>query len=350
LQVLKLWIGSGALHDVSYNVGVDMGTLGKISEDNEEHVTSRSPTESTKNRLSAFFSQKLISSGDSARGHRRADSENFLSPTNPPRADDDLGLRKIHSSIDFRHPENGEPQILGLCFDRFRLNHQLVVSLKVESVTHREFLPRGALKDLVTQKAVDQELSRVDYLPKRFKHRPWWPVTKVWIGSTEDHKRVQRAQNEWPQTASPQPGRLCFQQILAILLLMGRSKKIWDFVKEEVSDVDLPFVKVRNKGIFGLQRRDKPHSLVRCLKKQSDITEFAARQWCVLAPFFGEPDRDRISHHILAESQILPFVYWQNPHRQGGSGQVYKAEIHPDHHVFGKLEVRVSLLIRFASK
>jgi hypothetical protein len=145
-----------------------------------------------------------------------------------------------------------------------------------------------------------------------------------------------------PQAASPQSNRLCFQQIFAILLLMGRPKRIWDFVKEEVSDVDLPFVKVRNKGIFGLQRRDKPHSLVRCLKKQSDITEFATRQWCVLAPFFGESDGETISHHILAKGQILPFVHWQNLYRQGGSGQVYKATIHPDHHAFGRIEVRVS--------
>jgi hypothetical protein len=326
-----------------------MGTLGKIPEDNEEHVTSRSPTESKKNRLSAFFSQKLTSSGGSARGHRRADSENFLSPTNPPRVDDDLALRKIHSSVDFRHPENGEPQLLDPSFDRSRLNHRLVVSLIVESVTHREFLPRGALEGLVTQKAVDQELSRFDYLPKRLKHRPWWPVTKVEIGSTEDHKRVQRAQNEWPQAASPQPGRYCFQQILAILLLMGRTKLIWDFVKEEVSDIDLPFVKVRDdEGIFGLQRRDKPHSPVRCLKKQSDITEFAARQWCVLAPFFGNPDKEKGLHHVIQKGQILPFVHWENTGRQGGSGYVHQAKIHHDHHAFNKNEVRIPRLILVA--
>jgi hypothetical protein len=319
-----------------------VGGAERIVQVNQDRVISSIPEDSATTHFNARSISKPISGGPTKR-RRRAESESSLSKPNTTTMNEVLTLRKSHSAMDVQHRERGEEVTLTLSFDQGRLDHQLSVAMETEPLTRHEFLPRGALESLVTQKAVDQELSKVDYLPKRIKHCPWWPATNVRIGSVEEHENLRHMQTVSAHTVMAQSDRLCFQQVLAILLLMGRPKKIWYFVKERVSDADLPLVRMDRDKISELQRRDESQTTVRCLKRHRDVRDFATRQWCVLAPFFGDSDKETISHHVIQKGQILPFVHWEHVCRQGGSGQVHKAEIHPDHHAFDKNEVCVSL-------
>jgi hypothetical protein len=49
-------------------------------------------------------------------------------------------------------------------------------------------------------------------------------------------------------------------------------------------------------------------------------------------------------HYKVWEDQILPFVFWENTSRRGGSAEVHKVEIHPDHHNFDKHQVSIKRL------
>jgi hypothetical protein len=221
-------------------------------------------------------------------------------------------------------------------FDQSRLDHQLVVALRLEPSTNREFVPIGELNDLVTQESVHHELSKMEYFPTKIKHRTWRIATSVHIRSTSKHESAQAVEVGQVQSVPSQP--TSYQKVFAILMLMGRTKRIWSFVKEGVSDADLPLAKVRRDGIFELRRCGNAQAHLRCLRKQSDIIGFVTRQWCVLAPVFGQPDGEKLLHCDADKSQIMPFVYWENASRQGGSGEVHKARIHPDHHAFDNSE------------
>jgi hypothetical protein len=330
------------MYDASDDNCVDRTRTPEPLKTNEEPRILNTPESPPSNRLSLPLLPKLIPGGKP-----RADAANVLSASNVSTLEENGSLHRSQSAgdVDRGDRERTDLNLFKPSFDGSRLEHQLSVALETEPSTHREFLPRGALDQVVTQKAVDQELSKFGYLPKRLKHRPWWPATNVRIGSVEEHEKLRRSQAVLTQTTTPQSDRLCFQQVLAILLMMGRPKKIWYFVKERVSDADLPLQKVCQNGrTFELCRCDKNQSRIRCLKKQRDIKDFAARQWCVLAPFFGNPDEEKWLHHVIQKGQILPFVHWENTWRPGGSGHVHKAKVHHDHHAFNKNEVHIPRL------
>jgi hypothetical protein len=265
----------------------------------------------------------------------------------------ELALRKTRSGVHLSNQNKAKGNSTNLykdihegaishANDPSRLNHQLVLALRIEYYTNRPFVPMSTMNKLVTQKSVNRELSRMEYLPAKISHRTWRPKTHFRVHPSPDHSSVQPPQPRPGLDTQSQPDKACYQQIFTTLLLMGRSKKIWSFVKEEVCDADLPLCKVRKGGIFELQRRGDPQLSLRCLKKQNDIDGFVTCQLYVLALNFGKPDGEKVSHCKAWKGQILPFVFWENISRRGGSAEVHKAEIHPDHHDFDKDQVSMT--------
>jgi hypothetical protein len=244
-----------------------------------------------------------------------------------------MGQEKEKDYISSKTLQKMKERTLSPVVDHSRLDHQLRLALKRDSSTGGKFVPIGDLKRLVTQKSVEHELSRIVYLPTKLLQHNWRSPIDIRIELPPAYEGARHGQAtpviEGNHTQSDMP---CFRKIFAILLFMGRPRKIWSFVKERVSDADLPL----QDGIFELRRRGKTQPPLKCLKKPNDISQFLMYQWWVLAPFFCELESGIVSHYKVSENQVLPFICWGNTGRQGGSAEVHKASIHPDHHGFGK--------------
>lgn len=128
--------------------------------------------------------------------------------------------------------------------------------------------------------------------------------------------------------------------MFSILLFIGRVHKIWSFVKEGVSDVDLPLAKITQHGTLQLSRSGEFGAPLRCLREVRDFDEFVTRQWRVLIPVLGDPVGEKLLHCATWKDHVrLPFLSWEDEGRTGGFGQVHKVKIHPDHHTFVEDEV-----------
>lgn len=174
---------------------------------------------------------------------------------------------------------------------------------------HR-FIPNSHVREIVTAEAVRIELEKSNYSTFRRIHKD--PVT------TEDHS--------------------AYKKILTILYLIKKPSKIRTFVNCGVCDKDLPLV------IY--QSSNRPHRLPelrsRCndsarpiIFRRRDYTDdFFHSQWRVLAPVFSKDEEGRDPRIILEPEAILPFISHSKV-TQGGFSDVYKTEIHPDHHSLG---------------
>jgi hypothetical protein len=343
--------------------------------DDEEFKTSHPRLSVSVKRLSSLIPKVTIprfGTKESTHGHRQSRSESILSALYTRTRNVGLPLRRTHSethSLEGSHKEHqvGHNEDVrsqdreGLhggdfepAYDESRLVDQLVVALVKAPCTNHEFIPKGKLDKLVTQDSVTRELSRKEYLGSKIRHRTWRPAGDFYIGSSSDRTHATCVQWESIQSFTPSTAIESFQQVFAILMLIGRPKRIWSFVKEGVCDADLPLLKKRQDpagGIYELRRRVDLAPPLRCLKKPNEISWFVAYQWCVLAPSFGPSDKHRVPHGEALKGQILPFVHWENRSRQGGSAEIHKAEVHPDHHDFDKNEAsghpsrRISLIV-----
>ncbi|EUC34846.1 hypothetical protein COCCADRAFT_35545 [Bipolaris zeicola 26-R-13] len=179
--------------------------------------------------------------------------------------------------------------------------------------THRQlkFIPRSHVKKIVTAEAVQIELDRSNYPTFRRIHRD--PVT------TDDYS--------------------AYRKILAILYLIKKPSKIRMFVQYGVCDKDLPLVKCNssNNPYYSPELRSRNNHLAQPIifRRRDYADDFLEKQWTVLAPVFAKSEEDRNAHIVLESDEILPFISQSEVTRQGGFGDVYKTEIHPDHHSLG---------------
>ncbi|KAH6629799.1 hypothetical protein C7974DRAFT_193152 [Boeremia exigua] len=197
-----------------------------------------------------------------------------------------------------------------------------------EAVVHsgmggnRRFIPRSVLDRIIDQKSVEFELTRWQYLPRKY-WQAWRRPTAVTI--------------EPKLGVDGQPIGKTYQLIFAILLALHRPSKIWSFIENGVSDTDLPLVK-HSQGTrrFELRRKQEPRAPLKCFKRWTfdEIGSFAEQQWVFLAPCFERASGCEIPHVRLETEHVLPFSLW-SPIQDGGYGEVYKAEIPPGHHSFG---------------
>jgi hypothetical protein len=139
-----------------------------------------------------------------------------------------------------------------------------------------------------------------------------------------------------------------FHKIFAILVLVEMSSSISHFLEEDVSDLDLPLVPVRQHGMVVDLRRQEPSSEpsstpLRCFSRNfwslSKLRNFERDQWIMLAPFFSQGEHGEVKHYKLQDQHILPFLAEQqaegdDAEYHGGFAKVMMVRIHPDHHKF----------------
>lgn len=145
-----------------------------------------------------------------------------------------------------------------------------------------------------------------------------------------------------------------FRKILTILLLIELPCAIKAFMDLGIDDSALP---MQDPERFLSCEHLEPSSdadsksnwklLAESGLNHANLHEIYRKQWCVLAPHFGE--RGSIPHYKLTQNDILPFLQipLQSPSHSevlqssnqaviyGSFSQVRKVEIHPNHHDFG---------------
>ncbi|KAF2653767.1 kinase-like protein [Lophiostoma macrostomum CBS 122681] len=183
-----------------------------------------------------------------------------------------------------------------------------------------QFLPLGQVNEIVTQQAVQAELSRCKTHMRKFVQK-WKPLhAKVVCGDDDSYS---------------------FRKIFALLVLIERPFNIASFIKEDLHDGDLPLVTEHNplgaKPYTILRKRGPVDGQpLKCFKDwtEGNIASFARLQWTMLAPVFTEIEDKKDCHRFFSQDTVLPFVSWEKEAHRSGNGQVYKVKIHPSHHNF----------------
>jgi len=147
-----------------------------------------------------------------------------------------------------------------------------------------------------------------------------------------------------------------FKKIFVTLVLSEKTSTILEFLAERVTDDDLPLVKVRrlgkSPGIFDLGRRGSLRALLECFQGWTAlaIRRFEEWQWSTISPFFAQSRRRKnVKHFLLQDQVILPFTSdsrrdayaYERLEFEGGFSQVFKVDIHPEHHDFHDPQVRL---------
>ncbi|KAL4865573.1 hypothetical protein BDV12DRAFT_188059 [Aspergillus spectabilis] len=123
-------------------------------------------------------------------------------------------------------------------------------------------------------------------------------------------------------------------KLLAILVNVKKEQYMIQFLREEIHDDSLPFIRAPNpqgSGFTLLTKQGQPIQTVKDWDSQS-INTFEFKQYRVLSPVFL-----RGEHYDLDELHILPFIKKDTgpdykPVAAGGYGEVSQECIHPDHH------------------
>ncbi|KAK4212329.1 kinase-like domain-containing protein [Rhypophila decipiens] len=132
-------------------------------------------------------------------------------------------------------------------------------------------------------------------------------------------------------------GPRTYQRIFAVLVLLEKSLRIRRFIKEKVTDRDLPLtLRLSDEKMF--RRTDKRQSNpLACFKGWSLPAKkrFEQVQWGVKAPYFCQGSDDRPVLRFSFDSKvILPFTFREMV-GEGAHGVVFKVCIHEGHHGFG---------------
>ncbi|KAK0642183.1 kinase-like domain-containing protein [Cercophora newfieldiana] len=141
-----------------------------------------------------------------------------------------------------------------------------------------------------------------------------------------------------------------YRKIFAVLVQMNNVGAIFDFVREEVSDEDLPLMQYippvqTPDALLQLRRKNDATNPVRCFVGWRNylVRAFFGDQWAMVSPFFARGEHRNVRHYQLADGDILPFTYdsrdesgpnGQGILERGGFGEVFKVQIHHDHHGF----------------
>jgi len=132
-----------------------------------------------------------------------------------------------------------------------------------------------------------------------------------------------------------------FRKIFALLVLIEAVPSIVDFLREEVTDQDLPLVKREQDGML-YRKGGRICVPPGCFREWSPLKleNFQSYQWWLLAPYFSSPENDGVlENHKLQDQHVLPFLppgdaLSQSIVKTGGYGRVVMMNIHSDHHNF----------------
>lgn len=144
-----------------------------------------------------------------------------------------------------------------------------------------------------------------------------------------------------------------YKKIFLTLVLVEKTSAVLQFLSVNVTDDDLPLVKVHRPGkprvIFDLARRNQPNVPLQCFRHwtSSAIRGFEEWQWTTLAPFFAKSEKT-VPHYVFQDRRIMPFIARSRRkvntddrfEFEGGFSEVSRVEIHPSHHDFFDSHVR----------
>ncbi|KAG9195323.1 hypothetical protein G6011_00444 [Alternaria panax] len=195
----------------------------------------------------------------------------------------------------------------------------------------KKFVSKAKLRHVITVDAVTRELTRTSakFHPPLSPERIKGYAKRVCIATEEEERGRTRIKS--------------FRKIFALLVLVEAVPSIVDFVREDVSDQDLPLTLVRYQGTDELYRKgDENRVPLRCFSDWSPLKleNFQNYQWWLLATYFSPPDADGVvKNYKLQDEHILPFVTPKNALDQcfdktGGYGKVIMVQIPSDHHNF----------------
>jgi hypothetical protein len=195
----------------------------------------------------------------------------------------------------------------------------------------KSFLPRDKLNELVVEDSVAETLT--ECIPELSVNSARQLALTICPGSGRD------------------PLHPSFRRMFAILVMIEQPQEILILVNNNITDHDLPLVKVRNRnaGRSELRRRTEPHKSLECIDKWSSflVDLFEEYQWTVLSPFFSRGNKGAVRFYPLDDQTILPFIEDSSRDAnlegdddfQGGHGSVSRVKIHPSHFDFRSIAV-----------
>ncbi|KAI1146038.1 kinase-like domain-containing protein [Nemania diffusa] len=123
------------------------------------------------------------------------------------------------------------------------------------------------------------------------------------------------------------------RRILGILLYMKKLEYFEKFVRENITDDDLPLEPTRSAyEPSTLTRASKENTTLFEDWEDNDVVLFYSHQSLFFVPFFDIRD-NRLCSYTLGQNMRLPWRKYELK-SSSGNGVVYQVEIHPSHHNF----------------
>lgn len=227
----------------------------------------------------------------------------------------------------------------------------------------RSFLAKSQIGEIIRVESVEQELSRF-HRPRTQSLVRWlWKISgdnKIGPSPEATRQLAEQICGEFDHSSTTkQLGNIksetttslkSFRKILAILTLIDLSNEISSFVELGICDQDLPLTfemsQTQSSKCWNLFRLPKSEMPLGCLPElewsTDSIAKFEERQWSMLAPSFAHETKRTFAIQRFERDIILPFTSCKSfEQRKGSSCQLFKVEIHPDHHDFHKFGVSI---------
>jgi hypothetical protein len=185
-----------------------------------------------------------------------------------------------------------------------------ILSRLVDATYHDptlSYLPNSAIKDLVVQTAIEQELSKIEHSPGEIDRSKYQP-----------ERRSQLA--EWVCKAAPRVFAIttqCDMEPSSLLLALMMFRRCG------FDDSKLPLVDLSSPDMF-------PEKIWSPLK----IDTFCKKQWMFLVPIFTRNNYD----YDLKTECIFPFIPDGAVTTAGAFSRVYRISIHKDHHEYPEIK------------
>lgn len=301
----------------------------------------RSITSGTSVKSAIEFSAKVtpstLGSSDPPLSQTRISDSGDLQP---------VGCSDVHDSLNAECPPSPPLSVYGI--NQIPLQNRLLGILR-QIPGHEEkkgFFPENDLMTLMSEEYVSQELET---------------CFEDWT----THKIEELAREICHQPSSLHGSRTGFKRIFAILVLCEKPNDIVRFIEENISDADLPLNKSAPPedlpNFYHLVRKGQSSNLKSFRKwSYTAIWRFEEWQWTTIAPFFQLGSRKEVKHLQLQDQASLPFTQdsrfgidklaYQKLEFEGGYSNVFKIDIHPDHHNLSKPNVSFRIRYRRCQK
>lgn len=177
----------------------------------------------------------------------------------------------------------------------------------------KDWIPLGELRRLCSRPVVYEELKgRVDqsHLQK---------YTDYVCGQTDDDFNAERSSHI----------------LFAILVLTGRLDLLGGFYEAKVCDRDFPFIRGDDGVLRPLKRASRGKETRHFPStEKSFISQFYREQWHINVPIISMTRDKQPAEYELHAETIMPWTSRHHINEKSGHADVYKVEIHPDHHRF----------------